>query len=488
MKLEAWYDFACASSARSFLALTEEVLPSYLRTGRVQFLHYQYPQPWHAPGAYAAEVSLAVELVDPEAYFTTCKRFFEKQEDLVFDIVSYDMTRAEMYGLLASAAHEASGVDAQAVLERVRFLGTSSNAGNAVGQLLRQYSQHGRNHRIHATPTVLVNGIEVPSDSSGWTRQAWSDYLDKRLAALAEPGHSAVAPSKRPSAAPAPLPTSNTLSLTPVLPETRAGSDSEATVASLDAELQALQAEGLQVRVLLAEAQNKASTSAAGLRQQMRQMLEQRLFAEGYNALVARRVAARAESDDFLAAKREVCVEVAQSRPGRASPSVVLRTPTVLTTLQRTQTPSIAIASSRLRQADRMDIQFDWPDRQQAEAPSAPAAPTAQVQQAAEASEVARLEAELERLREEGLRVRALLAEAQAPPPLQARAMACEMHPAVCLLSLQSQTVLRRAPRRSVPCRESDWQSEALRLGHLKARIDRCAHTRDTQIDAAVAS
>ena len=62
--------------------------------GQVQFLHYQYPQPWHAPGAYAAEVSLAVELVDPSAYLATSWRFFERQEDLVFDCVSYEATRS----------------------------------------------------------------------------------------------------------------------------------------------------------------------------------------------------------------------------------------------------------------------------------------------------------------------------------------------------------------------------------------------------------
>merc|ERR1712110_1204437 len=57
VKLEGWYDFACPFSAKSFLTITQQVLPAYERTapGRLQFLHYQYPQPWHAPGAYAAE-------------------------------------------------------------------------------------------------------------------------------------------------------------------------------------------------------------------------------------------------------------------------------------------------------------------------------------------------------------------------------------------------------------------------------------------------
>jgi len=38
-------------------------------------------------------VSLAVDLVDPSAYLATCQHFFEQQEALVFDCVSYDMTR-----------------------------------------------------------------------------------------------------------------------------------------------------------------------------------------------------------------------------------------------------------------------------------------------------------------------------------------------------------------------------------------------------------
>ena len=60
--------------------------------------------------------------------------------------------------VLAFAA-ETTGVDAAAVLEQVAFLGTSPNAGNAVGQKIKWYAKHGRKNGIHVTPTVLVNGI-----------------------------------------------------------------------------------------------------------------------------------------------------------------------------------------------------------------------------------------------------------------------------------------------------------------------------------------
>jgi len=184
VKLESWYDFACPFSAKSFLTLTQQVLPTYEEKapGQIQFLHYQYPQPWHAPGAYAAEVSLAVEAVDPSCYLATCKHFFERQEDLVFDKVSYSMSRSEMYAMLATAAAQASGVDATAVLAKVDFLATSPNAGNEMGQLIKWYAKHGRKNGIHVTPTVLVNGIEEPSISSSWTPAMWTDYLDQKLA------------------------------------------------------------------------------------------------------------------------------------------------------------------------------------------------------------------------------------------------------------------------------------------------------------------
>jgi len=183
VKLEAWYDFACPFSATSFLMLTEEVLPLYAQKapGKIQFLHYQYPQPWHAPGAYAAEVSLAVEAVNPSCYLPTCQYFFRKQAELAFDCVSYDRTRSAMYSILASAAAEASGVDAASVLQKVQFLGTSPNAGNEMGQLVKWYAKHGRKNGIHVTPTVLVNGIEEPSISSGWSLDAWTEYLDNKL-------------------------------------------------------------------------------------------------------------------------------------------------------------------------------------------------------------------------------------------------------------------------------------------------------------------
>ena len=183
VKLDVWYDFACPFSAKSFLTVTQQVLPAYemKAPGQVQFLHYQYPQPWHAPGAYAAEVSLAVELVDPSKYLAVCTHFFSNQQDLVFDCVSYDMTRHDMYVMLAGAAQEASGVDASAVMEKVNFLGTSPNAGNDVGQLVKWYTKQGRKNGVHVTPTVFVNGIEEPSISSGWTLAEWSEYLDGKL-------------------------------------------------------------------------------------------------------------------------------------------------------------------------------------------------------------------------------------------------------------------------------------------------------------------
>jgi hypothetical protein len=87
-----------------------------------------------------------------------------------------------MYKNLAAAAQAASGVDAAAVLEQVKFLGTSPNSGNAVTQLVKWYTKHGRKNGIHVTPTVLVNGIEEPSISSGWTQAQWDEYLDLKLA------------------------------------------------------------------------------------------------------------------------------------------------------------------------------------------------------------------------------------------------------------------------------------------------------------------
>ena len=86
IKLEGWYDFSCPFSAKAFLMMTNEVIPHYEKNapGKIQFLHYQYPQPWHAPGAYAAEVSLAVEAVNASKYLETTKLFFKDQEKLVF--------------------------------------------------------------------------------------------------------------------------------------------------------------------------------------------------------------------------------------------------------------------------------------------------------------------------------------------------------------------------------------------------------------------
>merc|ERR1712151_1397751 len=102
--------------------------------------------------------------------------------DLVFDQVTYNKTRTDLYEMLAEAAAKASGVDEAAVLEKVKYLGTSPNAGNQMGQQIRWYVKFGRKNGIHVTPTVLVNGIEEGGISSGWTLEQWCEYLDQKLA------------------------------------------------------------------------------------------------------------------------------------------------------------------------------------------------------------------------------------------------------------------------------------------------------------------
>ena len=86
-----------------------------------------------------------------------------------------------MYVLLASAASEATGVDKAAVLEKVKYLGTSPNSGNEMGQQVKWYVKLGRKNGIHVTPTVYVNGIEEGKISSGWTLEQWTEYLDEKL-------------------------------------------------------------------------------------------------------------------------------------------------------------------------------------------------------------------------------------------------------------------------------------------------------------------
>ena len=102
-----------------------------------------------------------------------------------FDDKVMDKTRSQVYSDLidvvvpAVAAAGFAEVTADAIGEKLALTG-EGNSGSAVTLPMKWAVKYHRLRSIHVTPTVLVNGIEAPDISSGWTGEQW----DEKIAAL----------------------------------------------------------------------------------------------------------------------------------------------------------------------------------------------------------------------------------------------------------------------------------------------------------------
>ena len=55
------------------------------------------------------------------------------------------------------------------------------NVGNAVTQAIKWSVKFHRARSVHVTPTVLLNGIEAPDVSSGWSAEQWAAKIGAAL-------------------------------------------------------------------------------------------------------------------------------------------------------------------------------------------------------------------------------------------------------------------------------------------------------------------
>lgn len=55
------------------------------------------------------------------------------------------------------------------------------NVGNKVTNDLKFQVKANRKLGVHVTPTVLFNGVEEGSISSGWTEEQWQEWLKKNV-------------------------------------------------------------------------------------------------------------------------------------------------------------------------------------------------------------------------------------------------------------------------------------------------------------------
>ncbi|KAJ3216073.1 hypothetical protein HDU67_009953 [Dinochytrium kinnereticum] len=183
--LEAYYDYTCPFSKRSFMRIVKEVIPYAEATypGKLSFVFRHQVQPWHPQSTLLHEAAIAVHRISPEKFIPFSAALFEASETY-YDDATYERSRIDIYSDLAKLAEASVEVPAKQVLgllER-RVVEGEHNTGNQVTNVLKLHIKMARYQGVHVSPTVLYNGLVDDSVSSGWDLERWKVWLAERLA------------------------------------------------------------------------------------------------------------------------------------------------------------------------------------------------------------------------------------------------------------------------------------------------------------------
>ena len=182
---QVFLDFCCPFSAKMYKTLKKvyEAAPGVLQG--LQFVIHLVPQPWHPQSPILHEVGLAIrDVAGDDGFFAYADLIFSEGLQLnYFDSETFEMTRKGIYEKLIDQANAAGVINEEQCATVLAFVGIEtggeepSNAGNRATGLLKFCVKYHRIRAIHVTPTVLVNGIEAPDISSGWTCDQFLEKL-----------------------------------------------------------------------------------------------------------------------------------------------------------------------------------------------------------------------------------------------------------------------------------------------------------------------
>jgi hypothetical protein len=107
-----------------------------------------------------------------------------KDQKAYFDVNVVNESRNETYKRLAKLGSSV-GVDESQILKMLVVSDKpaadgSLNIGNAVTDDLKVLVKMARLVGVHVSPTVIVDGVVENSISSGWTKEQWIEYLEKK--------------------------------------------------------------------------------------------------------------------------------------------------------------------------------------------------------------------------------------------------------------------------------------------------------------------
>lgn len=186
--IEIYLDYVCPFSAKIFKTLYKSVGPliqeKYTNPG-VRVIFRQQIQPWHPSSTLVHEAGAAVLRTAPNSFWAFSEKLFEQQKEY-FDVNVVNEVRNDTYKRLAKLAGTIDGVDEKTILDLLLVPDKPDkdgglNIGNKVTDDVKFMVKANRVTGVHVTPTVVFNGVEERSISSGWTLEQWDEWLQKNV-------------------------------------------------------------------------------------------------------------------------------------------------------------------------------------------------------------------------------------------------------------------------------------------------------------------
>eukprot|EP01087_Luapelamoeba_hula_P010887 TRINITY_DN2905_c0_g1_i2.p1 TRINITY_DN2905_c0_g1~~TRINITY_DN2905_c0_g1_i2.p1 ORF type:complete len:167 (-),score=28.93 TRINITY_DN2905_c0_g1_i2:68-568(-) len=163
-------DLHCPFSKKAYDRMKEVI--AHYGEERVQFTMINWIQPWHPQATWLHQASIAAGLCEERAFWRVTDFFYAHQEEYRDEPMA-DVSRNQFFGKLKSIAQELS-VDAEQFEKQFN--------GADVIQHIKWQQKYGRQNGIHASPTVMINGLVAGQVSSSWTLDQWKELLDPLVA------------------------------------------------------------------------------------------------------------------------------------------------------------------------------------------------------------------------------------------------------------------------------------------------------------------
>jgi hypothetical protein len=121
--------------------------------------------------------------IEPSKFWPYSSLLMQNQKDF-FDVNVVNESRNETYKRLAKLGGSI-GVNEDQIFKMLEISDKpaadgSLNTGNAVTDDLKVLVKMARLVGVHVSPSVIVDGVVENSISSGWTKEQWMEYLEKK--------------------------------------------------------------------------------------------------------------------------------------------------------------------------------------------------------------------------------------------------------------------------------------------------------------------